>query len=63
MVIFTQAFSLGVSTFTGTIAHPDTRHAILMTVLTALIAVPINTAFGVAAAWAITKFDFPASGC
>ena len=27
--------------------------------LTALIAVPINTAFGIAAAWAITKFDFP----
>lgn len=31
----------------------------MLTVLTALIAVPINTAFGVAAAWAITKFDFP----
>jgi sulfate/thiosulfate transport system permease protein len=59
VVIFAQAFSLGVAAFTATIAHPDTRHAILMTVLTALIAVPVNTAFGVAAAWAITKFDFP----
>src|SRR5690606_34636921 len=29
------------------------------TVLTALIAVPVNTVFGIAAAWAITKFDFP----
>ena len=57
-VIFTQAFRLGVSTFAANIAHPDTRHAIMLTVLTALIAVPVNTAFGVAAAWAITKFDF-----
>lgn len=58
IVIFTQAFSLGLKTFGETIAHPDTRHAIFLTVVTALIAVPINTIFGVAAAWAITKFDF-----
>ncbi|MEO4001419.1 sulfate ABC transporter permease subunit CysW [Mesorhizobium sp. CAU 1732] len=58
VVIFTQAFSLGVDTFTSTIGHPDTRHAIFLTVATALIAVPLNTAFGVAAAWAVTKFDF-----
>ena len=58
LVILTQAFSLGVGVFADTIAHPDTRHAIWLTVLTALIAVPLNTAFGVAAAWAITKFDF-----
>ncbi|MGD9914241.1 MAG: sulfate ABC transporter permease subunit CysW [Rhizobiaceae bacterium] len=59
VVIFAQAFSLGVSAFVDTIAHPDTRHAIYLTVITALITVPINTLFGVAAAWAITKFDFP----
>ncbi|MCO5146375.1 MAG: sulfate ABC transporter permease subunit CysW [Aquamicrobium sp.] len=58
IVIFTQAFRLGVPAFAANIAHPDTRHAILLTVLTALVAVPVNTAFGVAAAWAITKFDF-----
>ena len=58
IVIFAQAFSLGVGHFSATIAHPDTRHAIWLTVLTALIAVPLNTAFGIAAAWAITKFDF-----
>ena len=58
IVIFAQAASLGLDGFAKTIAHPDTRHAILLTVLTALIAVPINTAFGIAAAWAITKFDF-----
>ena len=58
LVILTQAFSLGVGVFADTIAHPDTRHAIWLTVVTALIAVPVNTAFGLAAAWAITKFDF-----
>ena len=58
VVIFAQAFRLGVPVFLANIAHPDTRHAIWLTVLTALIAVPVNTVFGVAAAWAITKFDF-----
>jgi sulfate transport system permease protein len=57
-VIFVQAFSLGIGTFAATLAHPDTRHAIFLTLATALIAVPLNTAFGIAAAWAITKFDF-----
>ncbi|MBS9719829.1 sulfate ABC transporter permease subunit CysW [Tianweitania sp. BSSL-BM11] len=59
IVIFVQAFSLGIQAFTAAIGEPDTLHAILLTVITALIAVPINTAFGVAAAWAVTKFDFP----
>lgn len=58
-VIFAQAFSLGFTHFSATIAHPDTRHAIYLTVITALIAVPLNTMFGIAAAWSITKFDFP----
>lgn len=58
VLIAVQAFSLGWSHFATTIAEPDTRHAILLTVVTALIAVPINTIFGVAAAWAIAKFDF-----
>lgn len=58
LVIGVQAFSAGADIFFATIAHPDTRHAIFLTVATALVAVPINTVFGVAAAWAITKFDF-----
>jgi sulfate transport system permease protein len=58
VVIFAQAFSRGPGAYAAAIAHPDTRHAIFLTVVTALIAVPVNTAFGVAAAWAITKFDF-----
>ena len=58
-VIAVEAFSRGVAYFGKSIADADTRHAIMLTVVTALIAVPINTAFGVAAAWAITKHDFP----
>lgn len=58
-VIGVHAFSKGAPYFAAAIAQPDTRHAIMLTVFTALIAVPINTAFGIAAAWAITKHDFP----
>lgn len=58
LVIAVEAFSQGLKAYAATINHPDTRHAIMLTVITALIAVPINTLFGVAAAWAITKFDF-----
>lgn len=58
IVIGVEAFREGVGVYLATLKDPDTRHAIWMTVLTALIAVPINTVFGIAAAWAITKFDF-----
>jgi sulfate transport system permease protein len=59
VIIGVEAFSQGWQTYVATLDHPDTRHAIMMTVVTALIAVPVNTAFGIAAAWSITKFDFP----
>lgn len=59
VVIGIEAFSQGLKVYTATLAHPDTQSAILLTLLTALIAVPINTIFGFAAAWSMTKFDFP----
>ncbi|WP_077966830.1 sulfate ABC transporter permease subunit CysW [Ensifer adhaerens] len=62
LIIGVEAFSKGWQVYRDTILHPDTRHAIMLTVLAALIAVPVNTAFGVAAAWAITKFDFRGKG-
>lgn len=58
IIIGVEAFSKGWAVYRETILHPDTRHAIMLTVVAALIAVPVNTAFGIAAAWAITKFDF-----
>ncbi len=57
-VIFDQALSKGVDVFRANIMHSDTLHAIWLTVLTALVVLPINIAFGIAAAWAITKFEF-----
>ncbi|PXW64834.1 sulfate transport system permease protein [Chelatococcus asaccharovorans] len=58
-VIFAQAFSRGFAAYRASIVQPETLHAIWLTAVTALIAVPINMVFGVAAAWAIAKFRFP----
>ncbi|AYD02391.1 sulfate ABC transporter permease subunit CysW [Neorhizobium sp. NCHU2750] len=58
LVIGFEAFAKGWDVYRETIVNPDTQSAIGLTVLTALIAVPVNTVFGIAAAWAITKFDF-----
>lgn len=56
--VFTQAFKKGAGVFFAAIADPDALSAVRLTLLTALIAVPLNTIFGVAAAWAITKYRF-----
>jgi len=53
-----MAFAKGLDPFLHAIQHPDTLSAIRLTMLTAVIAVPLNALFGVTAAWAITKFDF-----
>jgi sulfate transport system permease protein len=58
-VIFAEAFSKGFAYYARNIVHPDTLHAIGLTVTTAIIVVPINIGFGIAAAWAVTKFRFP----
>lgn len=58
-VIFSYAFSKGVDVFFGEILKPDTLHAVWLTVLTAIVVVPINMAFGICVAWLVTKFRFP----
>jgi sulfate transport system permease protein len=58
IIVFVQALSHGLATFFGALADSDTKAAIRLTLLTAAIAVPLNTVFGVAAAWAIAKFEF-----
>lgn len=58
-VIFVQAFASGIGTYVNNILEPTTRYAIWLTIITALVVVPINIAFGIAAAWTVTKFDFP----
>jgi sulfate transport system permease protein len=57
--ILTQAFANGGRAFLAAIAEPDARSAILLTLFTAAIVLPINLTFGLAAAWAIARFEFP----
>jgi sulfate transport system permease protein len=57
--VFTQALSKGLETYLDALADPDALAAIQLTLLAAGIAVPLNLVFGVAAAWAIAKFEFP----
>ncbi|TLZ30659.1 MAG: sulfate ABC transporter permease subunit CysW, partial [Gammaproteobacteria bacterium] len=56
--VFAMAFQRGLHAYLESFADPDTAAAIRLTLTTAAVAVPINTAFGLAAAWAIAKFEF-----
>jgi len=58
-VVFSQAFSKGWATYWAALAEPNALAAIRLTLLVAAISVPLNMVFGIAAAWAIAKFDFP----
>ena len=57
-LVIVKAFSKGLEAYASALAEPDTLAAIRLTLLTAAVTVPLNTVFGVAAAWAITRFDF-----
>jgi sulfate/thiosulfate transport system permease protein len=56
--VFHEALKKGWQVYLAAVSHPDALAAIKLTLLAAAIAVPLNTVFGVAAAWAIAKFDF-----
>ncbi len=58
LVIF-QAFSKGLTAYFTALSQPDTLSAIKLTLIVALVTVPLNTLFGIVAAWTITRFDFP----
>jgi sulfate transport system permease protein len=58
VAVFAQALAEGVGAAIGSFENPDVRAAIRLTLVTAAIAVPLNAVFGIAAAWAIAKFDF-----
>jgi sulfate/thiosulfate transport system permease protein len=59
VLIFASALQLGVGKFFENLGDAGTQHAIWLTVLTSLVVVPINILFGLAAAWSVTKFQFP----
>lgn len=58
VAIFAEAFKHGLSGYVDSFLNEDALAAIRLTLLVAAVAVPLNASFGVAAAWAIAKFDF-----
>ncbi|MFL6558035.1 MAG: sulfate ABC transporter permease subunit CysW [Bacillus sp. (in: firmicutes)] len=58
VAIFVKAFDKGIAVFLEAISNPDALSAIKLTIIITLITVPLNAIFGVAAAWAVTKFNF-----
>jgi sulfate/thiosulfate transport system permease protein len=56
--VFIQAFSRGVNVFLDALTEADALAAIRLTVLAAVISVPLNLVFGVAAAWCVSRFEF-----
>ena len=56
--VFTEALSKGLDAYITALKEPDAWSAIRLTLITAAIAVPLNLVFGVAAAWAIAKYEF-----
>ena len=58
LLVFVEAFKHGVGVHAHALVHPDTLSAVKLTLLTAVIAVPLNVVFGVAAAWCVAKFNF-----
>ena len=56
--VFASAFSEGRGAYLNALKDPNTVSAIKLTLLTAAVAVPLNVLFGIAAAWAIAKFEF-----
>jgi len=58
LAVFTEALRKGFETYISALVDPDALSAIKLTLIAAAIAVPLNLVFGVAAAWAIAKFEF-----
>jgi sulfate transport system permease protein len=56
--VFAEAFGKGLRTYLSSFDDPDFRAALALTLKVAAVTVPLNTAFGVVAAWTVTKFDF-----
>ena len=59
VVVFVEAFQKGVGAYLKAIEDPNTLAAVKLSLLTVAISVPLNVIFGIAAAWTITKFNFP----
>ncbi len=62
VAVFAKAFEKGTAAYLAAIVEPQASAAIRLTLTVAAIVVPINVVFGIAAAWALAKFDFPGRG-
>ncbi|MBW7902286.1 MAG: sulfate ABC transporter permease subunit CysW [Rhodocyclaceae bacterium] len=58
VAVFVEALAAGVPAYLSALADPETQHAVLLSLVIALVVLPFNVLFGVAAAWAIARFDF-----
>jgi sulfate transport system permease protein len=58
VIVFSEAFARGTEVYLASITEPAALHAIKLTLIAAAIAVPCNVIFGLAASWAIAKFQF-----
>jgi sulfate transport system permease protein len=58
-LIVVTGLSSGLGVFWRNLTEPSTLHAVMLTLVTALVVVPINILFGLAAAWTVSKFRFP----
>ena len=56
--VFIEAFGKGVAGFLSALSDAEVQSSIKLTLIVATICVPINTAFGIAAAWAVARFEF-----
>ena len=59
VAVFVEALREGLGVYAAAITEPEALAAIRLTLLATAIVVPLNVVFGIAAAWAITKFEFP----
>ena len=62
VAVFVKAFEKGAAAYLAAIVDPTAMDAIRLTLTVAAIVVPVNVVFGLAAAWAIAKFEFPGRG-
>jgi len=62
VAVFAQALEKGFDLYLAALREPDAWAATRLTLLTAAVAVPLNLVFGLAASWAIAKFEFPGKG-
>jgi sulfate/thiosulfate transport system permease protein len=58
LAVFVEALRQGLGSYLASITEPDALAAIRLTLLVAAIAVPLNVVFGIAASWAVAKFEF-----